>query len=242
MESLARKAGRQGWTVFNNLFEFYRSTEWRKFLSALKLERMNSEGVVPCEYCGKPIVKAYDMIGHHKQELTEENVNDYSISLNPENVGFVHHRCHNYIHNKLGYKHREVFLVYGAPFSGLSEWVKNNASVGDLVVEIDSIWRCVSGCDVEKPNRLKSVVFAVRDTLIDCVRYRRGKWQNAYVVGGFPLSSERERLCRELGAREVYVESTKEECITKLSEAAGYDRKEYEGYIEDWFRRHDGAV
>ena len=54
------------------LFTFYRSREWAALLAALKQERVNDEGQIVCEYCGKPIVRAYDMIGHHKEELTEE--------------------------------------------------------------------------------------------------------------------------------------------------------------------------
>ena len=79
-----------------SLYTFYRSKEWRRLLDILKNERLNDQGEIICSYCGKPIVRAYDIIGHHKHELTEENVNDFNISLNPDNVELVHHRCHNY--------------------------------------------------------------------------------------------------------------------------------------------------
>ena len=98
--------------MFKDRFSFYRSNEWRKLLDNLKHERLDDDGQIICEHCGKPIVKAYDIIGHHIIELTEENVNDYDISLNPQNIKLVHHKCHNIIHNKLGYANREVFLVY----------------------------------------------------------------------------------------------------------------------------------
>ena len=222
-----------------DLFSFYRSKEWRSLLEVLKRERVNDKGQIICEYCGKPITRAYDIIGHHKMELTEENVNDFTVSLNPENVAFVHHRCHNYIHNKLGYSVREIFLVYGAPLAGKKTWVQNNMAEGDLVIDMDDIWQCVSGCDrYIKPNRLKSVVFRVRDTLIDSVKYRYGKWNNAYIIGGYPLSSERERLCRELGAREVFIEATKEECVERLNAMNDLDKTEWTKYIEDWFGRY----
>lgn len=222
-----------------DLFSFYRSKEWRKLLEGLKLERVNEQGQIICEYCGKPITRAYDVIGHHKSELTEENVNDYNISLNPENVAFVHHRCHNFIHNKLGYAVREIYLVYGAPLSGKSTWVQNNMAEGDLIVDMDNIWQCISGCDrYVKPNRLKSIAFRIRDTLLDAVRYRMGKWNNAYIIGGYPLSSERERLCKELGAREIFIDLSKEECLARLESCEDRDKTEWSGYIEDWFSRY----
>ena len=171
--------------MFGSLYDFYHSKEWRSLTKNLRIERTTENGEVICEYCGKPILKAYDCIGHHKTELTEENVNDYQISLNPENIQLLHHSCHNLIHDKLGRKSRMVYLVYGAPLSGKSTYVKDSMSEGDLVVDMDSIWQCVSGCDrYTKPNRLRSVVFRVRDDLIDMIKYRFGKWSNAYIVGG----------------------------------------------------------
>ena len=56
-----------------SLYNFYRSKEWTDLLEILKLERVNAEGFIICEHCDKPIVKAYDCIGHHKIELTEQN-------------------------------------------------------------------------------------------------------------------------------------------------------------------------
>ena len=223
--------------MFKDRFSFYRSKEWRKLLECIKDERINDEGVLICEYCGKPIVRAYDVIGHHKIELTEENVNDYDISLNPQNIMLCHHSCHNRIHNKLGYANREVYLIYGAPLSGKSTWVKESMSAGDLVIDIDSIWQCISNLSrYEKPARLKSIVFKVRDTLLDTVKYRLGKWNNAYIIGGYPLQSERERLIKELGAREVYIDATKEECIERLKAAGdGRNVEEWTGYIDRWF-------
>lgn len=222
-----------------NLESFYRSREWHSLLENLKLERLDDKGQIICEYCQKPITRAYDVIGHHKEHLTEENVNDFNISLNPANISFVHHRCHNFIHNKLGYSGRQVFVVYGAPLSGKTTWVKNNMSEGDMVVDMDSIWQCISGCDrYIKPNRLKAVAFKVRDSLIDSIKYRYGKWSNAYVIGGYPYQSERERLCKELGAREIFIDVSKDECIDRLQASEDRNKDEWSKYIEEWFERY----
>ena len=75
-------------------------------------------------------------------------------------------------------------------------------------MDMDLIWMMVSGCPKYiKPDRLKNVVFNVRDRLLECVEYRIGSWKNAYVVGGYPLVSERDRLIRRLGAKEIYIDS-----------------------------------
>ena len=222
------------------LSDFYKSREWARLRQLVIDDRLTDEGYTICEYCGKPIVHQYDCIGHHKVFLTEENVNDFNVSLNPDNIELVHHKCHNLIHEKLGYSKREVFLVYGSPLSGKSSYVEEVREAGDLIIDMDSIWQCVSGCSkYEKPARLNAVVFGVRDKLLDCVRYRVGKWNNAYVIGGYPLISERERLCKELGAREIFIDTPEKECIARLNACEdGRDKAEWLGYIGEWWRKY----
>ena len=220
---------------------FYKSREWEKLVSLLRVQRVNENGDVICAYCGEPIVRAYDCIGHHVTELDESNVNDAMISLNPDNIQLVHHRCHNRIHKKFyhGEDVRQVFLVYGSPMAGKTTWVHSVQNDGDLIVDMDSIWQAVSGCDrYTKPAVLNSVVFGVRDYLIESVKYRRGKWRNAYVIGGYPLVSERERLCRMLRAREVFIDTSKQECIDRLLVCDDRNRDEWMRYIDEWWRKY----
>lgn len=221
------------------LNNFYQSKEWRGLLATLKMERVNEQGEIICAHCGEPITRKYDCIGHHVAALNERNVNDAAVALNPDNVVLVHHVCHNRIHNKLGHITRQVYLVWGSPLSGKSTYVDEVAVWGDLIVDVDSIWQCVSGRErYEKPARLKPVVFGIRDTLLDMVRHRCGSWCNAYVVGGYPLVNERERLMRSLGAREVYVESSQAECLARLKNCRdGRDVGEWRKYIDDWWRK-----
>ena len=219
---------------------FYQSKRWVNLMKVLKQERVNEYGDIICAHCGLPIVRKYDCIGHHVIELTGDNVDDAEISLNPDNIVLVHHKCHNIIHNKLSYGHKEIYLVYGSPLSGKSTWVESVRNDGDLIVDMDNIWQCVSGCArYEKPGKLNSVVFAIRDKLLECIKFRRGKWTNAYIIGGYPLISERERLCRELGAREIYIECSREECLRRLEECDdGRDTEVWTKYIDDWFKKY----
>lgn len=222
-----------------NLFSFYRSKEWCLLIQHIKHDRLNGEGLNICEYCGKPIIKEYDCIAHHKIYLTEDNVNDYETSLNPNNIMLVHHKCHNIIHDKLSYRGRKVYMVYGAPMAGKTTYVNSVKSDGDLIIDMDNIWQCVSGCDrYIKPGRLKSVVFGVRDYLIDCIKYRRGKWNNAYIIGGYPLISDRERLCKELGAEDIFIDTSLNECLKRLEACEDRNFDEWATYIFDWFDKY----
>ena len=223
---------------------FYQSKEWLAFRLEVINARTREDGFVYDEITNKPILRAYDLILHHKIELTEENVNDLNISLNPENVQIVSHKTHNMIHdrfNNYAAWRRNVFIVYGPPLSGKSSYVREIKNAGDLVLDMDSIWECISGCNrYYKPNALKDNAFAVRDCLLDCVRYRRGHWLNAYIIGGYPLVSERDRLTRDLGARLIFVDTPKAVCLERLAqdEVRG-GIPEYAGYIEDWFRLYE---
>lgn len=225
------------------LSSFYTSRPWVNLVKQLRIERVNDNGLLLCEHCGRPIVRAYDCIGHHKIELTEQNYQDANISLNPDNIMLVHHSCHNKIHDRLGLSYtKQVYLVYGSPLSGKTTWVTENMSYGDLVVDMDSIWQCLSAQGrYVKPNRLKSNVFGVRDALLDMVKTRRGNWLNAYVIGGYPLISERERLIRGLGAREIFVDTPKDICIERLM-TSDRDKDEWLKYIDEWWERYTPPI
>lgn len=212
------------------LENFYTSKRWSKLVAQLKLERLNADGELLCAYCGKPIVKKYDCIGHHKKELTNDNVNDYTVSLNPENIELIHFKCHNKKHGRFEGFRQRVYLVYGAPCSGKTSWVHEVAHQDDLIVDVDSIWECVSSSDrLHKPSRLKANVFGVRDCLLEQIKTRTGMWRNAFIIGGYPLRTDRDRLCKLLRAESVFIEEKKEIC---LSRAPNENWKEY---IEDWF-------
>lgn len=212
------------------LGNFYKSKPWEKFVASLKLERVNADGDLICEHCGKPIVKKYDCIGHHKIELTEANVNNPEIAFNPENVVLIHFRCHNLIHQRFEGFSQKVFLVYGPPCAGKTSWVKEVANHDDLILDLDRIWECICFSDrYSKPNRLKANVFGIRDTIIDQIKTRNGMWRNAYVIGGYPLASDRDRLCDLLSARPVFIDTDEETCIKRARSESWKD------YIYDWF-------
>ena len=221
-----------------NIKTFYRSDKWRNLVAQLKLERVNKDGVLLCEHCGKPIVRSYDCIGHHVIELTEDNVDDVSVSLNPANVKLIHFKCHNELHQRFnGWSGQRVYLVFGSPCSGKTSWVNDNANDDDLIVDVDRLWDAVCNGGrydgkTRRSNRIKANVFGLRDCLIEQIMLRKGMWRNAYIVGGYPLRTERDRLCDLLNAEPIFCEATKEECLARCERERP---AEWKGYIDDWF-------
>lgn len=213
-----------------NLDTFYKSDEWENLLEIIKNERINENGFIICEHCGLPIVKKYDCIGHHVIELTEANVNDYNISLNPDNIKLIHFKCHNIIHQRFNGFSQYVYLVYGSPCAGKSTWVNDVANEDDLILDIDKIWECICKQDkYNKPNRLKANAFGIRDCVIEQIKTRTGMWRNAYVIGTYPLRTDRDRLCDLLKAKPIFIDETKEKCLSRAK------NKEWKGFIEEWF-------
>lgn len=214
-----------------NLSNFYTSKEWVEFRKNLMLERVDNNGDVICEHCNKAITKAYDCIAHHKEHLTESNVNDYNISLNPDNISFVHHRCHNDIHNRFGAWTRHIYIVYGSPCSGKTTYVNEVANKDDIIICIDRLFEAINN---NRSNRVYANVMSLYRSLIDMIKTRNGQWVNAYIIRGFPMKGERERLAKELDAELVFIDTDKDVCLQRA-----YQRStDYYKFVEDWFTKY----
>ena len=219
----------------DKLKKFYSSKDWRNLSYKLKIETQGK-----CNRCDFQAITKEDykkLIGHHKIELTENNVEDVSISLNPNNIEVVCLDCHNKEHKRFGHEEKKVYIVYGAPLSGKNTVVSSLYKYGDIIIDLDNIYQMITLEDkYNKPNNIRFNAFRVRDELLDQIKTRYGKWNNAYIIGGYPEKYERERLARELRAECIYVESSKEECLERAQ-----DRPiEWIGYINDWFEKYNG--
>ena len=224
-------------TQYNISNNFYASKIWRDFRAGLIAER----GPV-CERCGKIVADESKLIGHHKIELTPENVHDYTISLNPELVELICDSCHNKEHMRFGHeKRKSVYIVYGCPLSGKTTFVRQHKGRGDIVIDMDQLYKAITFLnDYDKPDRLLNNIKRVRNDLIDQIKVRYGKWQDAYIVGGYADKYKRNKLAEELGAELIYMECSREEAMARLhvDEDRKYMKREYMEYIDRWFERY----
>lgn len=218
------------------LQQFYSSREWQAFRAAIIAERG-----LACEACGKVIALLGDASVHHIHELTPENIHDVLITLNPDNVMVLHRDCHDKIHGRfIARRDKQVYLVYGMPLSGKSTFVSQQMRRWDLLVDMNLLYAATSGLPLyDKPDNLFPNVRAVYNLLVDQVKTRYGKWFTAWIVGGFPEKSLRERLADELGAELVYCDCTREEALARLEkdEARRGLRDEYTRYIDEWLEK-----
>ncbi|NLB52074.1 MAG: HNH endonuclease [Syntrophomonadaceae bacterium] len=210
------------------LHSFYCRKPWLDLSFNLKIAAKGK-----CQRCGTTVKDIKYLIGHHKIELTEENVNDPSIALNPVHIEIICLDCHNKEHRRFGGK-KQVYIVYGSPLSGKNTAVREMMQYGDIVLDIDALWQAVTFQPAYiKPDNCKFNLFKLRDEMLDQIKTRYGNWYDAYIIGGYPEKYERERLAQMLGAEMIYCESTREECLTRLHNSGR--PKAWENYINDWW-------
>jgi hypothetical protein len=219
------------------LKSFYASEAWTTLRLLLINERGNR-----CGHCKEIVPKSKDLIGHHMIELTPENVQDRTVSLNPEKIELICFDCHNKEHKRFGHQgEKRVYLVYGPPLSGKTSFVREQLKRSDLVVDMDRLYAAVSMLpNYDKPDNLFSNVIGIHNQLIDNIKTRFGRWNNAWVIGGYADKYKRERLADDLGAELIFSNVSKEECLRRLEidEDRQYRKDEWEGYIQKWFERY----
>lgn len=229
---------------FKTAKEFLDSKLWRDIRNDLWEKRKNSDGQVICEHCQEPIIGRHDSRLHHKEELTDQNVNDWNISTNYDNLAWLHFDCHNQVHFRFSKFDRKVYLVVGAPCSGKSTWVEKVATKEDMILDVDKLYKAISVNPLHvKSSRLTDIALALRTTMFNQIQMRSGSWVNCYVLTTEQYATERKALCIQLGVDEIItMDSTKQECLKRLYENPDnrditlYTRlinKFYDRYTED---------
>lgn len=217
--------------IMDKVHQFYCSRPWRNLSYQIKVERGGR-----CARCNFVAATKDDwskLIGHHTTQLTEQNINDPLISLNPDKIEIICLDCHNKEHRRFGHT-KQVYIVWGSPLSGKTTLVKEIMQYGDIVLDIDRLWQAVTLQDeCIKPNNCRFNIFALRDNLLDQIKTRYGQWYNAYIIGGYPSKYERERVAKDLGAELIYCDATQDECYERRKLSGRPDV--WDDYIRSWW-------
>lgn len=237
---------------YDNVTQFYNSADWANCKAQVTQERLK-DGALYCEHCGGLILKSFNpneknnkgaIVYHHKKYLTNQNVNDASIAINPDNIAVLHWQCHNIVHNRfcgVGVAiERKVYLITGAPLSGKTTFVKERMQEGDIVLDIDDLWQCMSGQPrYTKPNQLRPAVFNLRNAIKEQIQKGAGSWRNAYIIESLPIATDRKREAERYKAHNcevITMEASREECLNRLyAMPNGRDIKKYEEFINNYF-------
>lgn len=218
---------------FSSLSNFYTSPEWRSLRKKIISERLLRDGDIFCEYCNKPILNSYDIIGHHKEHLTEQNVHNYDISLNANNIMLLHHKCHNLIHQKFSCPVKRIYLVFGAPCSGKLNYIETISEPDDLIIDIDRIYKAINNT---RSNKVFDIVMNIYNNLLDVAAANKGRWKNCYITSSTLPNVERIR--RMTGAELIFIDTPLEKCLKRGQAKIKQFGQPYEDaifkFFEDW--------
>ena len=232
----------------SKLKSFYQSSKWAKFRLAYI-----SKNKPICNICNRFIATAHNITLHHKTELDEVNVDDYTISLNEDNITLLCSGCHNNLHKGKTSKvsRQKVYIVHGSPLSGKTTWALSKATNKSLIIDLDSIIGGFTKAGVSKLNGGDGDIYKrdplflnggglqLKEGLIDIVATRNGNWDRAYIIGGYPYNRDRTVLASETGGELIHMEIDLKEALKRWSACTDYrSRIEYKKVIEKYFENY----
>ena len=112
-----------------------------------------------------------------------------------------------------------ITIVSGAPCSGKSTWIKNNAKSGSIIIDMDRIALALTTEDIQHHaynDSVKSLAIITRRTAIKKA-LTLGKATDVYVIDTEP-SPEYKQLYAYYGAKWHRMETTLEECLARIKE------------------------
>jgi 5-methylcytosine-specific restriction endonuclease McrA/predicted kinase len=132
-----------------------------------------------------------------------------------------------------------VTIVTGAPGSGKTTYVKERASWGDLIIDLDAIYVALSGLPwYEKPDVLLPFVLTVRDALLRRLS-KESKIRHAWVITSEARQDVLSALSRGLGAEVIVMDVSPTECILRISrDERRRDKWQlWQPIVDRWFKR-----
>lgn len=139
----------------------------------------------------------------------------------------------------------DPIVVCGPPGSGKSTFVRERMERGDLLVDMDELYRALSGLELrDKPDCLLPFVAEARDAVIARIyREQRGQLhRRAWVVTSSPDLAYIRDLLRRLRAEVHVLDVSTKECVRRMK-AEGRDaehvklmRKRCDEWRKGWGR------
>lgn len=211
--------------------KFYNSKEWKETRDAYFIANYGL-----CELCERPGEEV-----HHKKFLTPLNVNDSNITSNWDNLQLLCKRCHDAQHNK-AYEMRRikkrkdsaiikdvafndngdliekksVHIVWGAPCSGKTTYVKDHKSKYDIVVDLDYIMSALS-LSSTRDRSPDTFPFALECVFLlhELIGNRKYFFDDAWIITTMPKKQKRNQLAKQLKAELIHIDTDMESCLMR---------------------------
>lgn len=136
----------------------------------------------------------------------------------------------------------KVSIVWGAPASGKTTYVRNHMQDGDLVVDLDLIKQSLSmQGKTETGDNFLNIALSIREHIYELIEYREViNTNHVWVIAGLPKRDDREYLFNRLQADEIIqIKATKKECIVHAdSDDERKDKRIQHKIIHKWFAQY----
>lgn len=134
----------------------------------------------------------------------------------------------------------KVYIVYGAPASGKTTYVKKHKKAGDLVIDLDYIKQAVSlEGKTEAPDNLLDIALAMRECAYGLIEERKVDCKTVWVVAGLPSRKQRLELKERLKAELIFMDASQEECIRRAcQDPERADKEKAEAIIKKYFEMY----
>lgn len=110
-----------------------------------------------------------------------------------------------------------VTIVCGPPGAGKSTYVDRHRQAGDLVVDVDALYRALTLQDGrEKPETIRPFVLAARDAIIARLERAPAKLRAAWIIAGSGNLEQRQQWRRRLRAGVVILPTPAAECLDRM--------------------------
>jgi predicted kinase len=233
---------------------FYNSQRWKKCRDGYFEYRFGL-----CEVCEKPGQEV-----HHKIHITPNNIGDNNITTNWDNLQLLCKSCHGEAHDKawrmikqrlrkvrstregtMFDEHgnlvevKSVTIVWGAPASGKTTYVRDNKGEYDIVVDLDYINSALSlSLTRERSDDVLPFGIDVRDYIYELIAERKYFFEHCWVIAQLPTKKERSELANKLKANLIHIDTEQEMCrLRVMSDDDRKDKQEQIRYIARFFDR-----
>ena len=168
---------------------------------------------------------------HHIKPVEERP----DLAFTFDNLMSVCTRCHALIEEKAKAGDScQYFCIFGAPASGKSTYVDQQKKNGELVLDVDALYKALGSDTRDHPLELMPFVLDARDMIMARMRQKHAL-RKAWIITTTKRVAEWSQQI--LGARIIRMETSKEECIKRVDAAPDRlcVRAHHISLIEKWF-------
>ena len=128
-----------------------------------------------------------------------------------------------------------INVILGAPCSGKSSYVRDNARPGDIIWDFDKVHSALSGSkDHKHVQTIREYVFTIRETFYKTLKKRMNV--RAWIINGSPKKEIRDMFISEFNANLIYLNIDKDEALRRASNERP---TEWIEYIDNYFKNFE---